>query len=35
MNWRIIGTLVQKDIALFLRNRFIAFLSFVSLIAYV
>jgi len=35
MNWRIIGTLVQKDIALFLRNRFFAFLSFVSLIAYV
>jgi len=34
MNWPIIRTLVRKDLTLFFRNRFFAFISILALVAY-
>lgn len=34
MNWRIVSTLVVKDLSLFFRNRFFAFISVLALVAY-
>jgi ABC-2 type transport system permease protein len=35
MNWRVIKTLVAKDLTLFFRNRFFALISVLGLVAYV
>ncbi len=35
MGWLVIGTLVRKDLTLFLRNRFFAFISILGLAAYI
>lgn len=35
MNWQIIQTLVAKDLALYFKNRFIAFITLLGLVAYV
>jgi ABC-2 type transport system permease protein len=35
MNWRIISTLIGKDVALFFRNRLFAVITFLGLLAYV
>jgi ABC-type multidrug transport system permease subunit len=35
MNWRIIGTLVTKDLTLFFRNRFFAFVTVAGLLVYI
>jgi len=35
MNWRIVWTLVRKDLKLFFRNRFFAFVSVLGLFAYI
>mgnify|MGYP001343430192 CR=1 FL=1 len=34
MNWRIIGTLVSKDLSLFFRNRFFALITVLGLVVY-
>jgi ABC-2 type transport system permease protein len=34
MNWRIVSTLVVKDLSLFFRNRFLALISVLMLVAY-
>ena len=34
MNWRMIRTLVVKDVTLFFKNRFFAFITVLALVAY-